>query len=330
MSPGVVDVSIEVLYFLALAVPLGVGLTLAALAVPAAAGGVVAPRLRPLSLAAAVLVLVAATLHVLTAGSPPDTLAVVQLVGFALTAAGLVALALRPSRPTGAAVLTLTTLTALIPELPTKADRLSDVVRSLLPAAHLLAALCWSGGLLTLAVAGLLARRHEAPPDRSAADWAQIWSRFSTVAMVAVGTLVVTGSWLTWTHVGTVGQLLTTPYGRHLAIKLTLVLLLLLAGVYNVRVLIPRIRRARADGDTASVLHLAARHFPRVVAGEAVLAVAVLTVVPFLHGSARTQAGWPAARPFDLTTFGAGVLLVALVVAALWLGARSPRERALG
>jgi putative copper resistance protein D len=283
----------------------------------------VAARLRGACVPAAALVVVAATLHALASHSRTDTATVAQIVAAVLTAVALVAMAVRPQRPLAVGVLVLGTLTVLIPSLPLSGNA-ADLPRIVIPAAHLLAAMYWSGGLLTLAVAGLLGRRAvESDPDLAAGDWAQVWARFSTVALFCVGTLIVSGAWLTWTHVGTVGQLFTTPYGRHLAIKLSLVALLLLAGAYNTRVLIPRIRAAHTAGDTGSALRLAAHHFPRVVAAEAVLAVAVLTVVPFLRGSARTQAGWPAARAFDLTTFGAGVVLVALVAAALWLGTRT-------
>ncbi|GAB92822.1 CopD family protein [Gordonia rhizosphera] len=123
-------------------------------------------------------------------------------------------------------------------------------------------------------------------------------------------------------------QLFTTVYGRYLGIKLLMVLGLLIAGAYNVRVLLPRIRAARADGDDSSALRLVARNFPVVVAIESVLAIGVLVIVPFLRGSARQEAGWDDARSFDLTVFGTGVLLVALVAAALWFGSRTPEADA--
>ena len=103
-----------------------------------------------------------------------------------------------------------------------------------------------------------------------------------------------------------------------------LVALLLCAGAYNVRVLLPRIRARQADGDIRGLFRLAAQHFPLVVFVEALLATCVLTVVPFLRGSARAQAGSPTAVSFDLGAFGVGVVLITAVAGAMWAGARRP------
>ncbi|MGF6886453.1 putative membrane protein [Nocardia sp. GAS34] len=152
--------------------------------------------------------------------------------------------------------------------------------------------------------------------------------RFGTVAICAVGVLIVSGAWLTWTHIGTPVQMLTTPYGRHLTVKLVMVAAMPAVGTYNSRVLLPGIAAARERGDHATAGLSALRNFPVAVAVEAILAVGVLLVVPFLAGSGRTQAGWPAARAFDPTLFGTGVPFVALVVAALWAGGRARVRRA--
>ncbi|MBU3067165.1 CopD family protein [Nocardia sp. NEAU-G5] len=156
---------------------------------------------------------------------------------------------------------------------------------------------------------------------RSAARRHMGRARFGTVAICAVGVLIVSGAWLAWTHIGTPAQMLTTPYGRHLTVKLVMVAAMPVVGTCNSRVLLPGIAAARERGDHAPAGLLALRNFP--VAVEAILAVGVLLVVPFLAGSGRTQAGRPAARAFDPTVFGTGVLLVALVAAALWAGGRA-------
>ncbi|OMC28953.1 hypothetical protein A5740_19130 [Mycobacterium sp. GA-1841] len=196
----------------------------------------------------------------------------------------------------------------------------------MLTAAHVIGALVWVGGLVVLSVAGLASRRGgpDGSEDDAARDWIQTWERFAVAALFSVGALIVSGTWLSWIHVGTVGQLFTTAYGRYLTVKLVLVLALLIAGAYNMRILIPKILSRQAGGDTRSALHLAVGHFPRVVLVEAVTAIGILVVVPFLRGSARSEAGWPGARAFDLTVFGTGVLLVALVAFALWAGTRTP------
>lgn len=204
-------------------------------------------------------------------------------------------------------------------------SNLGRVAANALTAVHVIGAVTWVGGLVVLAATAVALRRNRTRDDddsRVADDWAQIWERFSLVAMIAVGALIVSGTWLAWSHVGTPGQLFTTAYGRALAVKLVLVIVLLCAGGYNVRVLLPRIHALQQGGDRRGVFRLAAQHFPAVVLGEALVAVCVLAVVPFLRGSARAQAGAPAAVSFDLSTFGTGVVLIAVVGAAMWAGTR--------
>lgn len=293
-------------------------MTVAALAIPEEDGGLVAERVRALALPAAILVFVAA----LPAFPAADSgAAKIELIGLVLTGLGLVALRARASRPLAAGVAGIAACSAFLPNVPVSFT-LNDVAHDLLTAAHVLGMQIWTGGLIVLALAGVLGRLRGPEPDtlRAKEDWTRIWERFTLVAMCAVGVMIVSGTWLAWTHVGTVAQFVTTPYGRHLAVKLVFVLALVLAGAYNMRVLLPKIAEARRRGDHRWAFRLAVEHFPVVVLGEAVLAIAILVMVTFLHGSARTQAGWPAARAFDLTVLGSGVVLTALVAIALRAG----------
>lgn len=319
------DIGTEVMQRLALSVPVGIGVTVAVLAVPQERGGLVAKRVRALALPAAVLVFVAALLSL----SAADTgAAKVELIGLVLTGLGLVLLWTRASRPLAAQVAGIAAVTAFVPNAPvTKPFSLDSVAHDLLTAAHVLGMQIWTGGLTVLAVVGLVGRLRgdESDAVRATDDWTQIWQRFTLVALCSVGVMIVSGTWLAWTHVGTVGQLFTTTYGRHLAVKLVLVALLVLAGAYNSRVLLPKIATARRHDDHRCAFRLAVEHFPAVVLGEAVLAVAILVLVTFLHGSARAQAGWPAARAFDLTVLGTGVALTVVVSMALRAG--RPREK---
>lgn len=312
------DIGTEVVQRLAVSVPVGIGMTVAALAVPEENGGVVAKRVRALALPAAILVFVAA----LPAFPAADSgAAKIELIGLVLTGLALVALRARASRSLAAGVAGISACTAFIPNAPVTFT-LNDVAHDLLTAAHVLGMQIWTGGLIVLALTGVLGRIRGPEPDtlRANEDWTQIWERFTLVAMCAVGVMIVSGTWLAWTHVGTAGQFVTTPYGRHLAVKLVFVLALVLAGAYNMRVLLPKIAEARRGGDHRSAFHLAVEHFPVVVLGEALLAIAILVMVTFLHGSARAQAGWPAARAFDLTVLGSGVVLTVLVAIALRAG----------
>ncbi|MEZ0356149.1 CopD family protein [Mycobacterium sp. SA01] len=319
-APAAVDVVTQVVYYLSLSIPLGIGLTIGALAIPESQGGLVARQVRSLAVPAAIVVLVGIVLQ-FRAAATLSVMTLTQLVAMVLAGCGLVALRWSRSRTLPLGIAAVAAVAAVIPEIPVKFVNLTRLVSNVLTAVHVLGAITWVGGLVVLAATGIAGRRN-VTGGGVAADWVQIWERFSLVAMIAVGALVVSGSWLAWSHVGTPGQLLTTAYGRALAVKLVLVVLLLCAGAYNVRVLLPRIRALQSDGDTRGLFHLAAQHFPAVVLAEALLAICVLTVVPFLRGSARAQAGSPAAVSFDLGTFGVGVVLIAAVAAAMWAGSR--------
>ena len=316
-DPTLIEILSSVLLFLAASLPVAIGITLAVVAEP---GGTVAARVRTLAVPASVLLVVTTAVQVWTARSTSTA----QIAMDAVAVLGLAALCSRPSRGLAAVTALAGAGAALLPVMPSS---LAAAPRGVLTSVHVLGALVWVGGLVVLAVAGLLSRRAGAQRPDAVHDWAQSWERFSVLALWAVGAMIVSGTWLAWTHVGSPAQLVTTPYGRHLTIKLVLVGLLLAAGAYNTRVLLPRIRAARGDGDARMMLRLAVDHFPAVVAAESVIAVAVLAVVPFLRGSARGQAGGAAAGPFDLTVFGCGAVLVAITAAALWAGTRVPPRK---
>ncbi|QEN12209.1 CopD family protein [Mycolicibacterium sp. ELW1] len=321
-APAALDVVTQVVYYLSLSIPLGMGLTVGALAIPESRGGLIARQVRSLAVPAAIVVLLGVVLQ-FRAAAHLSVMTLAPLFALMLAACGLVAMRWSQSRTLPLGVAVVAAVAAVIPEIPVTFANLSRVVSNVLTAVHVLGATTWVGGLVVLGATGIAVRRNMTRGDEGvAADWAQIWERFSLVAMIAVGALVVSGSWLAWTHVGTPGQLLTTAYGRALAVKLVLVVVLLCAGAYNVRVLLPRIRALQSDGDTRGLFHLAAQHFPAVVFAEALVAICVLTVVPFLRGSARAQAGSPAAVSFDLGTFGVGAVLIAAVAAAMWAGSR--------
>lgn len=91
-----------------------------------------------------------------------------------------------------------------------------------LDALHLAAACVWVGGLAMLAYA--LLRRS------SAADLAAVLPRWSRLAMVAVATLVVTGTAQAWHEIGSLPALIGTEYGLLVLGKVAgLIILLVLA-----------------------------------------------------------------------------------------------------
>jgi copper transport protein len=245
------------------------------------------------------------------------TLVLVQNVLFALAAVVLLSLFAR-TRPAvvAPAALALTVAGSLTLAMPTTwaGQTVDEQLDSWLSQAHVIAAGAWLGGLAGLA---RLARGRPFG-QRAGLCWARIWQRFSSVALVAVGLLVVSGSWLAWRHVGGVGQLVNTVYGRFLLTKLIIVVTMVSAGAYNQLVLTPRIARLHAKGDLGRGFALTLRHFPVVVTVEALLGSCVLVIVPFLTGSARGQAGEEGAPTIDAGILGLGVLLAATLATSLY------------
>ncbi|MEU8579220.1 copper resistance D family protein [Streptomyces abikoensis] len=208
------------------------------------------------------------------------------------------------------------TLIAAIPaNAPADADRVLDLVFTQV---HIISGTVWIGGLVMLvALAG--ARHHLS--ENAGLLWADIWRRFGLVALVCVGAVLMSGLWMSWKHVGSIGQLWTTTYGLFLLVKTLLVLGMVAAGAFNQFWLMPRIARARRADVTTSLLHLTLRHFPKVVWAEVALGIGVLAVVPFLSGSAR-----PAGSPAPVATgsvFAVGTALTLALAASLCITAKT-------
>jgi putative copper export protein len=284
-TPTVVEVSTQVLYYFGLSTAFGIGMAVSALTIHQRNGGEVARRVRGFALPAVALVAITAVLHFAAAsggrGSTDTGRIALQVGGYALVLVSLIVLALRGTRTVGAVLAVSAAVTAAVPELPwSSVPTASRAASTALTLVHIFGALTWVGGLVVLAAAGLLdRRRRDARGGGRAEEWLHTWERFTVAALWAVGALIVSGSWLSWSHVGTVAQLFTTPYGRFLAVKLVLMGLLLVAGAYNVRVLIPRIQAARRRGDDRAALTIGVHHFPLVVLGECIVATAVLAIV---------------------------------------------------
>lgn len=210
------------------------------------------------------------------------------------------------------------TLIGAIPTpAPTNTDDLTD---TLLKQVHIISGTVWVGGLALLAA---LAGARRALSESAGAAWADLWRRFGLIALVCVGAVLISGLWLTWKHVGAVGELFTTGYGLFLLVKICLVLGMIIAGAVNQFWLTPRIARARRADEAASAWELTLRHFPKVVWGEVVLGAGVLAIVPFLTGSARDEAGDGPPPVADSGVFAVGALLVLTLAASLYATART-------
>ena len=139
---------------------------------------------------------------------------------------------------------------------------------------HLIAAAAWLGMLVPLAL--LLALRADDSAALAAMRVATL--RFSTLGLVAVGTLLTTGIVNTWYLVGSIPALLETDYGRLVLLKVALFLLMVgIAAVNRVR-LTPKLVD---DRSTAAVAN-AQRQLRRNVTIEASLGAVVIAVVAIL------------------------------------------------
>lgn len=96
--------------------------------------------------------------------------------------------------------------------------------------------------------------------------------RFSRLAIACVATLALTGSFASWVHLGSMGALVGSTYGRTLILKLVLVAGALGLGALNSRVLTPRLGNA---GGAAAMRRAAT---VELVVGNVVLAVTAVLV----------------------------------------------------
>lgn len=99
---------------------------------------------------------------------------------------------------------------------------------------HVVAAGGWIGGLATVLHVSRLGGS-----DGSGLE--DLVPPFSTLAMASVALLVISGSYASWIHLGSIGALFTTAYGRTLGLKLLLVAAVLALGARNNRSLTPKL-----------------------------------------------------------------------------------------
>jgi copper transport protein len=126
---------------------------------------------------------------------------------------------------------------------------------------HLIGISAWFGGLIVVLTCLI--------PTASLEEVQRVVRRFSVVAQVSVALIVASGLILLWQIAGGPGVLLTTHYGRVLALKLGLFGLVLTAAVFSKRWLDRSV--ASSDRRTGTTRPLAAS-----VAAESALVLAVL------------------------------------------------------
>ncbi|MFR9779586.1 CopD family protein [Micromonospora sp. MS34] len=136
---------------------------------------------------------------------------------------------------------------------------------------HTIAAAVWVGGVLLLAV--LLLGRARSGVATGAAEMAV---RFSVPASAAVALTGVAGAWLALLILDRPTHLVTTRWGQMLLVKVALVAVVALVGLYNNRRVVPRLNDRGADG-----MH----QLRRTVVIEACLMMAVLLATAILVNS---------------------------------------------
>ncbi len=144
----------------------------------------------------------------------------------------------------------------------------------------MLAAGAWIGGLAVLVAALPAATRALEPGDRTRALSAVV-GRFSGLALISVALLLAGGIAQSLLELGAVNDLWDTPFGRAIAIKAALVVVLLALGALNRRRTLPRLQRAADEGASPGGAGVLLR---RTLRAEVALGVAALAVTGALAG----------------------------------------------
>jgi putative copper export protein len=148
---------------------------------------------------------------------------------------------------------------------------------------HLVAGSIWFAGIVILAV---VLPDGWAGKGRARLDLlAPAVLRFSKVAIVAIAIVGATGTVNSLLDVGAFNDLVDTAYGRIVASKIALFLIVLVLGGVNHFFLRARLERARADGSSSTAPSL----FRRTIAAELVVALGLMGLSGVLVGQARTK-----------------------------------------
>jgi putative copper resistance protein D len=144
---------------------------------------------------------------------------------------------------------------------------------------HMFAAGAWVGGLPPLLFALFEQRRRD--PQEARRQSFDILSRYSLMAFVAVGLIVISGIVNAgFRVVGSFDKLFDAPYGNVLFAKIAAVVLMLALAYFNRFVAMPRLAAAAAKDD-GQILRLRASIAFELVLGLAVLGIAaVLGITP--------------------------------------------------
>lgn len=143
---------------------------------------------------------------------------------------------------------------------------------------HVAAMAVWLGGLAALLFVVPRGTRELEVGDRGRLLAAAL-SRFSRVALVSVGAILLTGLIQAYVYVRHLDDLLSTGYGRAVLIKFGLLMVLIGIGAYNRRRSVPRLNRIAAGGESPGRAGLLLR---RALRGEVALLAVVIGVTAAL------------------------------------------------
>lgn len=175
------------------------------------------------------------------------------------------------------------------------AEGAEGIIHPVADVLHLIAAAAWAGSLVPLAL--LLATAGQDSTSLGMARTATL--RFSTLGIVSVATLLVTGIVNTWYLAGSIDALTETDYGRLLVIKIVLFFAMVGVAAINRLRLTPRL----VADENAKATQRARRALCRNATIETALGAAVLAIVAALGtlppGNHLTQHAAAGAIPAD-------------------------------
>lgn len=173
------------------------------------------------------------------------------------------------------------------------ANQSMPVLMTLVDWAHLVATSLWLGGLLLLVVLVPLLSTSWSPSQRAPFLNAVV-GRFSTLSIVAVMVLVVTGIFGALQQIDRLDALFTTDYGRALTAKILLLVPMVALGAVNllrVKPLLARALRSSAEAmsNLAELVRRASRLLALTTRGELLLGLLILVATGLLTSLAPTQ-----------------------------------------
>lgn len=149
---------------------------------------------------------------------------------------------------------------------------------------HLICGGIWFSGIIVLALVLPDGWRGRSPEERVQL-LAPVVVRFSTVAIVTITILGITGVLNSYLHVEHLDDMFDTAYGRAISAKIVVYLGILAVGGVNHFLVRRRLERALEEGRSDSAQSL----FKKTIAIELALALTVMGITGFLTGKPRTK-----------------------------------------